>query len=154
MADLSTSISSADTRSLDCVVHPCHYLHSNQQHSIYTFGYDTSLTRHSRLGRTSGTLEKWRSDRHVKSSYFNSRSHRPQKGGVFDILFKPEGKALARLSQAWIEKMKDKKRRRKCKPSLGKASTASSGLISLEKYFDNLVNILYHSTSTLSIQSI
>ena len=154
VADLSTSISSADTRSLDCVVHPCHYLHSNQQHFIYTFGYDTSLTRHSRLGRTSGTLEKWRSDSHVKSSYFNSRSHRPQKGGVFDILFKPEGKALARLSQAWIEKMKDKKRRRKCKPSLGKASTASSGLISLEKYFDNLVNILYHSTSTLSIQSI
>ena len=73
---------------------------------------------------------------------------------MFDILFKPEGKALARLSQAWIEKMKDKKRRRKNKPSLGKASTASSGLISLEKYFDNLVNILYHSTSTLSIQSI
>ena len=93
-----------------------------------------------------GERREWRNSSH---SLYSSGSRVSR--GVFDILFKPEGKALTRLSQAWIERMKEKKRRRKRNPCISKSTER---LISVEKYFDNLVSILYHSTSTLSTQSI
>ena len=103
--------------------------------------------------KTSATQGKWRTLTASRSSSRFRYDSKVKRGSVFDTLFKPEGKALAKLSQAWIEKMKEKKRRWSLRPQPGRPSL-TTGLISMEKYFDNLVSILYHSTSTLSSQSV
>ena len=73
-----------------------------------------------------------------------------KKGSVFQILFNPEGKALIRISDAWIEKMKKKKR------SSGKIHKSHEHLSessdsSINKYFDNLATILHHSASCIGV---
>ena len=109
-----------------------------------------SLNSKYKTSALSATQGKWRTSR---SSFRFRYDSKVKRGSVFDTLFKPEGKALAKLSQAWIDKMKEKKRRWSLRPQPDK-SALSAGLISIEKYFDNLVSILYHSTSTISSQSI
>jgi len=103
---------------------------------------------------TNISLVKYPSDNIQKSSNCRHISlSTARKGSVFDILFKPEGKALTRISDAWIEKMKRKKRHRLKITS----SRSSSDLtyqrieekISVEKYFDNLVTIIEHSATCL-----
>ena len=103
---------------------------------------------------TNISLVKHPSDNFQKSSNCHHISlSTAQKGSVFDILFKPEGKALTRISDAWIEKMKRKKRHR-WKITRFKCSSESTNQhikekISIEKYFDNLVTILQHSATCI-----
>ena len=127
-----------------------HYQHSSSSSSLtgqLNVSQDSGVTDlASSVSSEEGERREWRNSSH---SLYHSGSRVTR--GVFDILFRPEGKALTRLSQAWIERMKEKKRRRKRNPSLSKSTER---LISVEKYFDNLVSILYHSTSTISTQSI
>jgi len=85
---------------------------------------------------------------------------RGRKGSVFDILYKPEGKALTRISEAWIENMKNKKRlhhRWRLKDYKNSSDPHNFQIrnnhkaFKVEKYFDNLVTILHHSVSCIEL---
>jgi len=69
-----------------------------------------------------------------------------KKGSVFQILFNPEGKALIRISDAWIEKMK-KKKRSYVKIHKSHENLNKSNICNINKYFDNLATILQHSAT-------
>ena len=101
---------------------------------------------------------KCRTDNLVSAS--SQRPHSPlisgKKGSVFDILFQPEGKAASRISEAWIQRMKHKKKHRwksrSCKNLEVDPPPCSSVGVDIDKYFDNLVTILQHSASCLDLQ--
>ena len=114
-----------------------------------TLHCETQTALH-RSGRAKSSLLKWKSETTVKSSSKFRYISKGKAGSVFDTLFRPEGKALAKISQAWMAQMKEKKRRCDHRESFNK-SHQMDGPISIEKYFDNLVRILYHSTSTISL---
>ena len=75
-----------------------------------------------------------------------------KKGSVFQILFNPEGKALIRISDAWIEKMKKKKRSYR-KIHKSHENVTESNICNMNKYFDNLATILHHSASCIGVQT-
>ena len=123
------------------------------KHFLFSFLYlcshsETGLNRCGGTGRTLH-LHKWKSETTVKSSTKFRYISKVKAGSVFGTLFQPEGKALAKISQAWMAQMKEKKRR--CDLQSFNKSDQSVGPISIEKYFDNLVSILYQSSSTISI---
>ena len=125
---------------------------SESQNFLFTFLYLCSDS-HTELHRSAGaksSLHKWKSETTVRSSTKFQYISKAKAGSVFDTLFKPEGKALAKISQAWMAQMKEKKRKC-CDLQSFQKSGQTVGPISIEKYFDNLVTILYQSTSTVSI---
>lgn len=129
--------------------------HTDTDNNDYYDMQDSLLSPRCLLTPTTNiSLVKHPSDNFQKSSNCHHISlSTAQKGSVFDILFKPEGKALTRISDAWIEKMKRKKRHR-WKITRFKCSSESTNQhikekISIEKYFDNLVTILQHSATCI-----
>ena len=119
--------------------------------SVHFFPYLCSHSKPelNRCGLAGRTLLKWNSETTFKSSTKFQYISKEKPGSVFHTLFQPEGKALAKISQAWMAQMKEKKRKWNLQ-SFNK-SGQSVGPISTEKYFDNLVSILYQSTSTISL---
>ena len=158
VTDLSQSFSSDLESARSQAQSWCHNTqHSDsvfQSHFLFTFLYlcSDSHTEQDRCGpaKSSRSLHKWKSETTLKSSTKFRYITKVKAGSVFDTLFKPEGKALAKISQAWMAQMKEKKRRC-CGLQSFHQSGQTVGPISIEKYFDNLVSILYQSTSSISI---
>ena len=78
-----------------------------------------------------------------------------KKGSVFNILFQPDKKALDRISDAWLRKMKIKKTTNTSRRSKSNQNVEIlfHEIPSVDKYFDNLARILQYSASCIELQN-